>query len=590
VGLMSRGGAEQPAGGQSMRQRIGSRTPRLIVLVFFLALAFLFFSLGWLTSDAWIGGRGDEILESWYMGWIPWAITHGHNPLISTYMDYPAGLNTMWNTSVPVLSLVGAPVLWLFGPRIEYHMWLTLGVALSAYFAYLFAQRRIRLVPAVVAGLIYGFSPFVLAQSAGHLHESFAVTPPLFLMLFDDLLVRRTRSPRRSGLYLGALGATQLLIGEEVLATLLIVTTIALIVLAILARDRIRDGLRRLLAAASMAVPVGLLLTAYPLYIQFAGPQSIRGVIQPPNIYVTDLLNLFVPNSEYFTPHRAAQIAAHWTGNSTEQSTYLSVPGLMMVGGVVVALWRRRIAVFFAVMMAAVLLLSLGPHLHIDGKDTGIALPWQVIDHVPVLQNILPARFALYLFLFAGLIVAHGVDATINVKGRRVVSTAAWAFTAVTLAALLPVMPAPVKLHQVPSFFTSNDIRLIPSGSIVLVAPWSDGTFTEATGTNTAPMVWQNVSQFRYGMPSGYAIAVLPPATNDFDAIMNAIWLHGYVANGSDPSLRAAILDRLRNWRVAAVVVGPMTHRADMVAFFTAILGRPGRDVGGVTIWTKPIG
>jgi hypothetical protein len=563
------------------------RSTTVTVLAFFVVLATLFFSPAWFTPDAWIGGKGDEVLESWYMGWMPWAVAHGHNPLISTYLGYPSGLNAMWNTSVPLLSFVGTPVLWLFGSRVEYHMWLTLGVSLSAFFAYLFARRRVRLVPAVLAGLMYGFSPFVLAQSMAHLHETFVVAPPLFLMLFDDLLVRRTRSARRSGAYMGGLAAAQLLIAEEVLATVLVVTTIGLILLALLNRERIRDGLQRLLVAAGVALPVAIVLTAYPLYVQFAGPQRLSGPIQPLNYYVTDVLNLFVPNTEYFTPTRAVQIAAHWSGNSIEQTAYLSVPGLILISGVVASLWYRRIVLLFAAMFAAVLMLSFGPHLHVGGMFSAIPLPWAVIDHLPILQSMLPARLSLYLFLFSGLIVAHGLDATMNLSKGFVVSAGAWALTAATVAALLPMLPAASKVHAVPSFFQSDNVALIPDGSVALVAPWSDGREQRVAATNTLPMLWQVAAGFRYRMPSGY---VLPTITSKLGATMVAIWLHGSAPDENDPHLRSAMLDEVHAWKLAAILVGPMSHRADMIAFFTALLSRPGRAIGGVTIWTRPLG
>ena len=30
---------------------------------------------------------GDPAEQAWYLGWVPWAIVHGHNPLFTSWMD-----------------------------------------------------------------------------------------------------------------------------------------------------------------------------------------------------------------------------------------------------------------------------------------------------------------------------------------------------------------------------------------------------------------------------------------------------------------------------------------------------------------------
>ena len=53
---------------------------------------------------------GDPAQQAWYLGWVPWAMLHGHNPLFTTWMEYPTGVNLAANTEMPLLGLLTAPV------------------------------------------------------------------------------------------------------------------------------------------------------------------------------------------------------------------------------------------------------------------------------------------------------------------------------------------------------------------------------------------------------------------------------------------------------------------------------------------------
>ena len=41
---------------------------------------------------------------------------------------------------------------------------------------------------------------------------------------------------------------------------------------------------------------------AYPLFVQFFGPQRVNGLLQPRNVYVTDLYSLVVPSDRQHGP------------------------------------------------------------------------------------------------------------------------------------------------------------------------------------------------------------------------------------------------------------------------------------------------
>ena len=55
-------------------------------------------------------------------------------------------------------------------------------------------------------------------------------------------------------------------------------------------------------------------------------------------------------------------------------------------------------------------MLSMGPTLHVVGDITSFRLPGDILQHLPVLKNLLPDRFAGTMFLGVGLLVALGLD------------------------------------------------------------------------------------------------------------------------------------------------------------------------------------
>src|SRR5688572_8717593 len=92
-------------------------------LTLFVALAVLLFHQAWASpGTTWIGGPGDPPLFMWYLRWMPWAIAHGHNPLFTDHMNFPDGVNLMWNTTMPVPSLLLSPLTLVVGPLATYNV------------------------------------------------------------------------------------------------------------------------------------------------------------------------------------------------------------------------------------------------------------------------------------------------------------------------------------------------------------------------------------------------------------------------------------------------------------------------------------
>ncbi len=255
------------------------------------AIAYLALSVGvwwniWSThpTSTTTCGCGDTSLFTWFLEWPAFAISHGLNPLYSTYMFHPTGVNLLSNTAEVGVGVLLAPVTWLFGPVATLNVALTLSPFLSALAAYVLARRFVSWAPAAfAAGLLYGFSPFVLTSlSDAHLMLGLAPVPPLIVLCLDEMVVRQRWRPVAVGLALGLLATVQFFIGTEVLviaASMAAVGLVLVLAAGLTAWRTLRARLPYVLRCAVWTVVTSVVLLAYPAWFALAGPAHLSGSI-----------------------------------------------------------------------------------------------------------------------------------------------------------------------------------------------------------------------------------------------------------------------------------------------------------------------
>jgi hypothetical protein len=527
----------------------------LTQLLVYLLLAVAAFSSTWIDpAGSWIGSPKDPQLFIWYLGWIPHELSQGLNPLFTDHLNYPGGVNLMWNTSMLFPAVVLWPVTALFGPVVAYNVLVTAGIALSAWLGFLAARRFIdSTLWSFLAGLIYGFSPALMAQAMGHPHVMVALFPPLALLLGHEILVRRRMHPAVAGALAGVAAALQLLTGEELLAMTLLAAAVGVAVLALLHRDQVRAALPYTIKAAGAALAVFIVLSAYPLGFQFLGPQRVSGSLQQPDVYVSDLLAFVVPGH-----------LIHFSGNSTENDAYIGLPLLVLF---IAGLRKTR---WLGLTTAAIAVLSLGPHLHVNGTVTPIPLPWAAVAWLPLMGSALPARLMAIAFLGIGIVIAA-------YQPRHIVARIA---LVLGLLAILPPIPYPTQPATAPAFFApGGDVERVPPGSVALVTPFSSHVSTDA-------MYWQAVADYRFRMPEGDAFTPGPylgPHPSFMQETLDALDGGQTIAITAD--VRARFTADLQAHGIDYIVAGPSPGQAAIVDFLTQIENEPPADDGGVKVW-----
>jgi hypothetical protein len=520
-------------------------------------------------------GRGiDQAFFIWCLVWWPYAIAHHLNPFVTKLIFAPAGFNLTWSTSIPLLSVLAFPLTATLGPIPTFNLLCVAFPALTAWTAFLLCHSLTqRFGPSLLGGYIFGFSSYMLAQMfGGHLNLLAAFLIPLAVYLVVARL-REHVERRACALGLLALATAQFLIATEVLATMTIFGGLALAAAWAIGGHELR---RRI---AGLAVPIffaylGMAILVSPyLYYLFAGFQTIP--IYSPSWHSTDLLNFVVPTRTVALGAAIGffrRLAAGFTSNLAEQSGYIGLPLLAL------ALWftfeRRRTleARLLAVMLIITAAAAMGPRLHIAGHSY-FKLPWSLLHRAPLIDQALPLRFTVYLFLMLAVLVARWMA-----EPRRSARTRAIA-GALLLASLLPnpsvrIWAEPGTVAPPPTFFTNGTYRhYLEPGEIVATLPY-------AWGEADTSMMWQALSGMYFRLAGGYP-ALSPLSFLRWPIVRSA----NQLATIPDPADQWKAF--AANHDVTAVLKGDIPIPSDFPSIdpIVAALGKPIATGGGVTLY-----
>jgi hypothetical protein len=368
---------------------------------------------------------GDPEQQTWFLAWTSHALTHGLNPFFTQYLNAPRGANLAIDTAMPLLGVLSTPITLLAGPIAAFNLLLKLGLAASGASMFWVLRRYTSWWPAAFAGgLLFAFSPYLAGQAVRHVFLSFVPLVPLFIPLLDDWLVSRRRSPFRSGLLLGLVAALQYLISPEILLTSTMMAVAGLAWLALRYPRAVPERAGALARGLVAALPVFLLIAGYAIWLLIAGPNRPAGpvhILSGLARYHADLLSpLFPTDRQLLAPGVLKAVGERLpAGGTIENGFYLGFPLLVLLCYFAIRYRRVPLVATVAVIGLVAFVLGLGSKLMVDGKVLGVPLPFAVFTHLPILQNLEPARLSMYVQLAAAVIVAVGLDRTRAYGWRR---------------------------------------------------------------------------------------------------------------------------------------------------------------------------
>ncbi len=518
-------------------------------------------------------GCGDASLFTWFLAWPAHAIAHGLDPFYSTALFSPRGFNLLANTSVLGVGTVLAPVTWAFGPVATLNVASTLSPALSGLALFVLLRRWVSWTPAAfVGGLFYGFSPFVLSSlSNAHLMSGVAIVPPLFVAGLDEILVRQERRPVGVGIGVGILIALQFFIGTEALVVMVMIGSIGVAVVIVYAWAFRRVVFRRHLrfAAVAMAVSAGtaIVLLAYPVWYALAGPAHYSGVVWPDfglsfrGIAPSGLVHAPSPTSGLYGMTSNARVGGYQGAPLSDQYFGFGVVAVLAFGFIA---WRRDLRLWlFAVTASLSAILAVG-------LDRGGWTPWRMFAGLPLLENIIPARFLIVTYLsvavMLGLIIDHAYVAAGKWAGPvsgpsapRMGAQGPGIFAGALVAALALV---PVFVYLAPGLPLTTRPVVLPTW-FRTVAPHLRGhqvllVFPNPLAALASPMTWQAVNDMHYSMVGGQGPSELSsragPERAGQAVIARVSYAFGFAQTVTSADI-ASVGRALHGWGVTMVVI-----------------------------------
>lgn len=463
------------------------------------ALALLMFGVPVLDDPRHEIIAADEVDSSvfmWFYGWWPHALLNGLNPFVTDYQFAPEGFNLQWATSVPLPSILLAPVTLALGPVVTWNIVQLAAPALNAWTAFLLCRRVSgRVAPSLVGGYIFGFSPYVLLHLTGGPNAALVALVPV-LVLLVLLRLEGSVSERRFVVAFTATVVAQYLISNELLATSTLFGGVALVAAYAIFAERRRELRRVALLLVGCFVAAGVVLAPFLGYFVF-GDHYPPGATQ----FAAALVNVALP------PDLTG--LTHVLGLSYPRSSAQTYVGLPLIVLVAAFAWQRRnsrVAWLLLACLAAALIASLGDELALRGRGladpfegTGIPLPWALFSGLPVLSHATPGRFAMFVTLAAALIASLWLT-----RGGWL----RWALAALVIVAILPDFNN--KAWNTPI----SDPQFIASGSYRDQLDRQDRVLTiPAWGPNER---WQANADFDFRLAGGYLGNPFPPSYTRF--------------------------------------------------------------------------
>ncbi|MFJ3308543.1 glycosyltransferase [Streptomyces sp. NPDC086549] len=525
----------------------------------------------------------DQNQWEWFFSVTADNVAHLRNPLFTDLQGFPDGVNLMANTVMLGLSVPFAPVTLLAGPAVALSLCMTLGLAATAVAWYwLIVKRVVRQRAAAFLGAsLAAFAPPMVSHA--NAHPNFVI---LFMIpLIIDRALRLCAGTRvvRDGIVLGLMAAYQVFLGEEPFLLAAIGLTLFAAAYAVVRRDLAKEAWRPLLKGLLIGGAVCLPLVAYPLYWQFAGPQSYQSVLHGDNAGNSPLSLLAFAERSLVAGD--AETANALSLNPTEQNAFYGWPLIALAFAIVVRLWERALVRALAFTAVAAAVLSLGPKIRLPLTDTVYPGPWALLAHKPLFESVIEGRLAMICAPALGMLLAIAVD---RLAATRAVGTMYLGFLGVLLA-LLPLVPAPLKSAErveVPAFIADGMWKsYVHEGESLVPLPLPDPGAAEA-------LHWQTAAGLGFKLPGGYFNG---PYGKDRIGIYGASprytsnMLRDVAYTGVVPTIgknwQAQARKDFAYWKAGVLVVAPQDHDDALRKALEKLTGRPGRWTGGVWVW-----
>ena len=373
------------------------------------------------------GVGGDAYQSLWNIWFVGFSLFNLHQGIWhTTLLFWPIGASLIYETSTPIASLLATPLTAVSLP-FAYNMIFFAGFCLSGLAMFILAKYLTKnSYAAFIAGLIFTFSSFHIAQAYGHLEYTNLEWVPLALYFF----LRTLREDHRRQWKAFAVAVCMVLacftLDIEVGIVLILLFIIISIVYLLGKETRKRVVSMSFLKALIVFVIATFILGSWA-WIPIAGSVLHSGLgslgtlsdVGHSAVWSDDLLSYFIP-----TPYNGllgglfAKYAYIYHGGIAETASYVTYTAIVLA---LIGLWKHfkenRLwlglgIIFFLLALGPVLLVNSTLPLTI-GSNTqipGIPMPYQLYKMIPFFNTVRePGRLDLMVTVAIAVMAAFGV-------------------------------------------------------------------------------------------------------------------------------------------------------------------------------------
>lgn len=450
-----------------------------VVLIVYLLLSIILTYPLITHFDSHVPGRGiDDPALAWNLWWVKFSIFNLEtSPLYTDYLYYPLGVNLTANTSTFLNGILALPFTFLFGTIVANNLIILFALVCGAYGTFLLAREVLARCGvrsdfcALLAGATFSFGAWHINYvSAGHPMLLSSEWIPFFALY----LIRSDRAGWRNGVHAGwffSLSAWTELTFIPFMAMLAILYGIYFLI-----ANRIRwqrGGKESMCSAWRNWFWLGIvsIVSVSPLLWSLFADSLRYGYYIAPGLGRAQVFS--AEPISFFVPSAAHPILGEWANGLTNANTSYAFIGyavliLAMLG--FVGFRKLNDAKFWLIAAIFFVLVMLGPTLLIDEQNTGIAMPFALLQKLPFVNaNRYPVRYNTMMMLALAPLVALGAARLIQMQRRVVLG-------GLTLLMCIEQLAFPIALTDLraPAIFQS--LRREPGDFTVMDLPlgWRD--------------------------------------------------------------------------------------------------------------------
>lgn len=540
---------------------------------------------------------------TWMYSWLPFALTHLHDPFVTNYVSYPAGVNLLSNTSIMTMTFFTWPITALFGPIASFNLTGLFSPVFSAGAMYLLCSRfTTHRWIAWVGGLAFGFSPYMIT-ALGHLQLCFVPCVPLLFLAMYELLTSQRPRAEWLGVGLAAVIILQFFASTEIAVTLIMCAIGTVLVALPFIWTHVMTTWRYIAKTLIVGAGASFTVLIIPFYYIVAGPLHVTGLVNTTQYYRTDLAGALYPSAaQLIAPQYFKAIANQFSPG--ENYAYLGLPLVLLAVAGVIILRKNRVVVISFVVASIAFVMSLGGGLVITATPNvifgtnhavGLWMPERLFESQAFFENVIPSRLMMFAFLFVDIILVLVLQAIMTSSKSRVRgSVLAVAVALVCLVPQIPRLPinnfGQASASVTPPAITTLTQSYIPKGDNVVTYPYP--------AVSLDAMLWQGAMNMPFKMPAAWFR--VPTSSTDSASAVDPVYFYGttsttgeifvYLQDGTPVAvteeLRSSILQELRGWNIHWVLAscsGPSasTDRA----YLTQLFGPPSHTSSGAYLW-----